>query len=217
VPRGINVLRINPTHITLFLDRLINKQLPIKAVTHGKLPTEYELVAVTIQPVQLDVSGPQDILGSQVSLETTPIDLSDVTTTTTKQIPLDLKPEVADLIGDPMVAAKIEVKEKVVDKEFDKLEITPSGLGPGLTVKFSPNHLTIKALVPITLAKRQGKKVVDLITATAPLEGLTPGSHDLKPMVETIPEITILQITPETVTAEIGEAIGGEGVNGKKP
>ncbi len=205
VPRGINVLRINPTHITLFLDRLINKELTIKAITHGKLPEAYELVSITIQPEQLDVSGPQDVLGSHEIIDTTPIDLSDVTTTTTKQTTLDLKPEVADLIGDPMVEATIVIKEKLVEKEIDKIEVTPSGLAPHHTVKISPNRLTIKALIPMTLAKKQGKKVMDLFTATAPLEGLVPGPHDLKPIIETSPEITIQQVQPETVTVEIGE------------
>ena len=203
VPRGINVLRINPTHITLLLDRLIKKELPIKPITHGKLPEEYELVSISIQPEKLDISGPQDILSHQRYLETTPIDLSDVTTSTGKQIPLDLKPEVADLIGDPMVTARIEIKDKLVEKEINKLEITPSGLAPPLTAKLSPTRLSVKALIPMALAKKHGKGLVELFTATLPLEGLIPGSYDLKPLVKPPPEVTIQQLTPESVTVEI--------------
>lgn len=205
VPRGITVLRINPTHITLFIDRLIRKELAIKAVTHGKLPAEYELVSITIQPEQLDVSGPQDILGGQESIETTPIDLSDVTTNTSKQITLDLKPEVADLIGDPMVVAKIVIKAKMVEKEIGKLEITPSGLAANQTAKISPSRLTVKALIPMDLSRQQGKKIGELFTATVPVDGLAPGIHDLKPTVDTVPQITIQQLLPETVSVEIGE------------
>ena len=205
VPRGINILRINPTHTTLLLDRLIRKELPIKTITSGKLPDEYDLVAITVQPERLDISGPQNIIHHQQSLETTPIDLSDVTTSTSKQVPLALKPDLADLIGDPMVAVKIEIKEKIIDKEVDKIEINTSGLSPDLAAKILPSRLSVKALVPVSLVKKQGKKLDELFTATVHLDGLLTGSYDLKPTIKTVPEISVQQITPEMVTVEIKE------------
>jgi YbbR domain-containing protein len=203
VPRGVNVLRINPTHITLLLDRLIKKELPIKAITHGRLPEEYELVSIAVQPPQLDVAGPQEILGQEVLLQTKPIDLTDVTASTSKQISLDLSTKMADLIGDPMVTAQIEIKDKMIEKEVGRIEVTPTGLPPTKTVKISPTRLTIKTLMPMALAKRQGKTVGDLFTATVNLDGLQPGPHKVTPILKPPPEVTIEQITPETVTVEI--------------
>ena len=202
-PRGITVLRINPTHITLLIDRLITKELPIKAVTKGKLPEEYELNEITMQPDRLDLSGPQEVLDSEVLLKTTPIDLSDITSSTTKQIALDLRPEMADLIGDPMVSALIEIKDKMIEKEINRVDITPTGLLPNQTAKVAPSRLALKALLPMSLAKKQSKNVDDLFTATVNLEGLGPGSHEVKPMVQAAPDVTIQQITPESVTVEI--------------
>lgn len=203
MPSGISVLRINPTHITLVLDRLIKKELPIKANTEGKLPEEYELASITIQPESLDLSGPQDILGGETLLETVPIDLTDVTTSTSKQVALDLKPEVADLIGDPMVSAKIEIKDKLVEKELHRIEITPTGLPADKTAKISPSRLSVKVLLPMIMAKKLGKNLSDSFSATVNLDGLAPGAHEVKPMIQATPEVTIQQITPETVTVEL--------------
>ncbi len=202
-PRGITVLRINPTHITLLIDRLINKELSIKAVTKGKLPEEYELMAITMQPERLNLAGPQEILDRETLLKTTPIDLSDITGSTTKQIALDLRPEVADLLGDSMVSALIEIKDKMIEKEVNRIDITPTGLLPNQTAKVSPSRLTLKTLLPMALAKKQNKNIDDLFTATVNLEGLAPGSHEVKPMVQAAPEVTIQEITPESVTVEI--------------
>ena len=203
VPRGITVLRINPTHITLVLDRLIKKELPVKAVTQGKLPEVYELAAITMQPERLEIAGPQNILGRETALQTTPIDLFDLTASTSKQVALDLRPEVADLIGDPMVTAKIEIKDKLIEKEINKIEITPTGLLQDQSAKVSPSRLAVKALMPMALAKKQGKKLDDLFTATVNLEGQSPGAHEVKPMVKAPPEVTIQEITPEAVTVEV--------------
>lgn len=203
VPAGVTVLRISPTHITLRLDRLIQKELPIRAVTHGEVPPEYELVSITMQPEHLEISGPQDILDPATILETTPIDLSDVTSSTSKQVDLDLNPALADLIGDPVVSAKIQIKDRLIEREIPHIEITASGLPANRTATISPKHVTAKVMMPMALSKKQGKAIGDLFTATVNLEGVAPGPHKLKPTINTPPEVTVEQMTPETVTAEI--------------
>ncbi|MDD5757696.1 MAG: CdaR family protein [Desulfobulbaceae bacterium] len=203
VPRGISVLRINPTHITLVLDRMIKKDLPVKAITQGKLPEEYELVGITMQPEHLEISGPQDVLGRETVLPTTPIDLSEVTSSTSKQVALDLRQEVADLIGDPLVSAKIEIKDKLIEREVSRIEIKPTGLPQNQTVKLSQSRLAVKVLMPMVLAKKQRSNLDELFSATINLEGLPPGVHEVKPMVKAPPDVTIQAISRETVTVEI--------------
>jgi len=203
VPRGINVLRVNPTHITLSLDRLIQKDLPIKAITSGKLPEEYELVAITITPERLQIAGPQTVLGRETTLSTTPIELGGVAANSEHQVALDLRPELAELIGDPMVTAKIEIRDTMVEREIAKVALSPTGLLPTQTARLAPSRLALKALMPMALAKKQAKTLDTLFTATVNLEGLTPGNHEVKPMVAAPPEITIQEIAPETVTAEV--------------
>ena len=203
VPAGITVLRISPTHITLRLDRLIKKQLPIRAIVQGKVPSEYELVGITMQPESLEISGPQDILDPETVLETIPIDLSEITSSTSKQVDLDLIPELADLIGDPTVSAKIEIKDRMIEKEIYRIEITPSGLPAKQTATISPKRLSAKVMVPMALSKKQGKAIGELFTATVELEGLSPGPHELKPVINTPPGVTVEEMTPESVKVEI--------------
>ncbi|MBA3013802.1 MAG: YbbR-like domain-containing protein [Proteobacteria bacterium] len=199
VPRGVTVLRITPTHITLSLDRLIKKTLAIKPISHGKLPEEYELKAITIQPETLDVTGPQDILGDETIIQTNPIDLSDITASTSKQISLDLKPEVAELIGASAVSAHIEINDKLIEKDLARIEISPTGLTPNLTAKLVPSRLNIRVLIPMVMAKKQSKTLGDLFSATVNLQDLPAGNHDIKPVINGPPEVTIQKISPESV------------------
>ncbi len=203
VPAGVTVLRISPTHINLRLDRLITKELPIKAITGGRLPPEYELASITMQPEQLEIAGPQDIVEPETILETIPIDLSDVTSSTSKQVDLDLKPALADLIGDPVVSAKIEIRDKLIEREISGIEITLSGLTATRTATISPRRVDTRVMIPMALSKKQNRAIGELFTATVNLEGLTPGPHKLKPVITTPPGVTVEQMLPETVKVEI--------------
>jgi len=203
VPRGVTVLRITPTHITLSLDRLIKKTLAIKAISRGRLSDEYELGAITTQPDTLDVTGPQLTLGDETLIHTKPIDLSDINGSTNKQIDLDIKPEIAELIGASAVSAHIEVKDRLIEKEIARIEITPTGLAPNLTAKMNPSRLSVKVLTPMILAKKQPKNLDSLFTSTVNLQGLSRGSHEIKPVITGPPEVTIQQIEPESIKITI--------------
>lgn len=199
VPRGVTVLRITPTHITLSLDRLIKKNLAIRPITRGNLPDEYELGLITVLPETLDVTGPQDVLGDERVILTKPIDLEDITASTSKQVSLDLKPEVAELIGASAVSVQIEIKDRLIEKELGKIEISPTGLTPNHTAKLVPSRLSIRALMPMTLAKKKNKTIGDLFSATVNLQGLPVGNHDIKPVITGPPEVTIQKISPESI------------------
>ena len=217
VPRGISILRINPTHITLRLDRLIKKELAIRPITHGKPPDDLELAAITMKPEVIEVSGPQSILAREQNLQTEPIDISGLKASTTKQTTLALNPELADLIGDPVVSAQIEIKDKLTDRDIGKIDIAPVGLSLNQTVKITPGKLEVKTMMPTIMARKPNKELKGLFTANVNLEGLPPGSHEVKPTVTVKPsdplppgvtlqqvnEVGIQQTSPETVTVEI--------------
>lgn len=149
------------------------------------------------------MTGPQDVLDGETVIHTKPIDLSDVSASSSKQVDLDLEPEVAELIGASAVSAHIEVKDKMIEKEIAKIEITPTGLTPNLTAKLAPSRLSVKVLIPMVLAKKQARALDDLFTATVNLQGLPPGNHEIKPVITGPPEVTIQQIEPESIKITI--------------
>ena len=201
-PRGVRVLRIQPTHIILLLDRLIQKELPIKYITQGKPPAEYELDRIILEPDKLILSGPQAILGSERLLKTRPIDLSDLTGPTIKQVPLDLLPEVAGLIGEPMVTAKVTLKEKIVSREIRKISVTIMDLNEKQRAVISPKMVRVKARLSLIMAKRH-KSLNNLVEATVKAGGLIDGSYELPVRITPAPGVVIEQITPKTLQVKI--------------
>lgn len=203
LPRGLSVLRIQPTNITLLLDRLIEKDLPIQAEIKGPPPKGFELVAVIMDPGAITLSGPQAVLGDEKLLTTELIDITDLKGSTTKQIALNLKPAIADLIGETIVTARVIVKEKTTEKTISGI---PVGLNTPIarefTYKIKPKTVTVRANLPGSIIKNT-PDLTTLFSARITAEDISPGQHKLAVKVSPPNHIEVVEISPETVTLEI--------------
>jgi hypothetical protein len=88
LPRGLSILRLQPPTLTLLLDRLIEKELPIKPELIGKVHKDFKLDSATVEPVTLKISGPQSILDQEKNLYTDPIDINGLKQSDVKQVSL---------------------------------------------------------------------------------------------------------------------------------
>ena len=207
LPRGLSILRIQPPTITLLLDRLIQKELPIKPILVGKLDDNYKLESVTADPPTLEISGPQSILGIEQILNTSPIDINGLSQSTVKQVPLALKTAISDLIGEPVVAVRINIVEmqqqmEIADIpiEFDRAEDNQTGV----IYQLQPPTINVTAEIPLSMAQTTNN-IRDIFNAKVSPETLQTGSTELKVHVDTPPTVKIISIKPETVILKISQ------------
>ena len=200
LPKGILVQRLQPTNITLLLDQLTQKNFPIKTVTEGKPAPGYELGKISIDPDHLIISGPRAILENEQSLKTYAINLNGLDHPTTIQVHLNLKPEFFDLIGETVVTAQVEVKEKLEERT---VEVAPVATGePHAPVKIKPQTVNVLALFPQNLLKKT-TNLSTLLEATVATEAVT--SESTVPVVVTgrnvqgHAPIKIISVTPAEV------------------
>ncbi len=198
-PHGIRVLRIQPAQVILLLDRMIQKELPIKYVTSGKLNKDYELTGITLNPNKLTISGPGAIIGKETSITTTPISLNGLTESAIKQVSLDLRPEIANLIGESIITANLEITDKLADHTIWKVPVVINNLAPGLSGSAYPEKIKIKALIPLKL--EQGNVPLrDLFRASIDAEALVDGEHEVMLSVsQTAPNIVLQEVVPNTI------------------
>jgi YbbR domain-containing protein len=207
LPRGLNILRVQPPTLTLLLDRLIQKELPITPILIGKVHDNYRLESATADPPTLEISGPQSILGSEQSLISIPIDINGLNQSVVKQVPLALKSELSDLIGEPVVAVRLNIVELKQDMEFSDIPIDfdiTAGMQTEAIYQLLPPTVTIKAEIPQSLAQATNN-IRTLFHAKISPATLQAGSTELKVLVEAPLMIKILAITPETVTLKISQ------------
>jgi len=207
LPRGLSILRVQPPTLTLLLDRLIQKKLPIKPVLVGRVKQGYRLDSVTVDPPNLEISGPQSILAQEENLNTSPVDITDLDESTVKQISLALKPEIGDLIGEPVVAVRLNIvelkKEMIISDIAIDLEID-AGKRTEVIYQLLPPTIKITAEIPQSLIQSTDD-IKSLFHARVSPETPASGSMELKVEVDFPPDARILEIDPESVTLKIIE------------
>lgn len=201
-PNGIRVLRIQPSQIILLLDRLIHTEVPIQYVTKGTPAKDYELTGITLEPASLILSGPEAVLGKTEVIMTNPIVLTGMTASTIKQLSLNLSPAIADLIGEPIVTAHVEIHEKIVSQELWKIPITVTGLPPNLTASLSPTKVKVQARLPITMLNGQDPPKT-LFQASVNVSSLQEGDYDLPIEVTPPPRAIVDLVAPATAKVTI--------------
>jgi YbbR domain-containing protein len=207
LPHGLSILRIQPPTITLLLDQLIQRELQIEPILKGSVHKDFKLGTVVPDPTTLEISGPQAILGNLKTLKTIPVNIGDLDQSAVKQVSLDLQPEIADLIGEPVVAVRInviELKKEVqianIPVEFDPV----GGKETEMIYQVKPPTVSLAAEVPKRLLQRS-KDLKSLIKVSIKPVTLKAGNQKLKVIAESMPQVRILSVTPDTVTLEIDE------------
>jgi len=148
-PMGITVQRLQPTNITLLLDRLIQKNFTIKPITEGSPARGFALKQVKLDPDHLIISGPETILNKESSLKTYVVNVDGLDHSTSLQVHLNLEPEFSDLIGETVVTANLEVGEMMEERTITDIPVnvrTANG-----TVRVEPDTITVKATLPQNL------------------------------------------------------------------
>ena len=207
LPRGLSILRVQPPTLTLLLDRLIQKELPIKPILVGKVHKDFRLDSVTVDPLTLKISGPQAILDQEENLRTLPIVINGLSESTVKQVSLALKHEISDLIGEPVVAVRLNLSALKKEMKFTDIPIDfehDKGKQTEMIYRLSPPTVSIKAEIPQGMI-RKPNGLKSLFHAKIRPETLQPGSVKLKVLVEAPTQIKIISVSPDTVTLKISE------------
>lgn len=207
LPRGLSILRVQPPTLTLLLDRLIQKELPIKPILEGKVHKDFRLDSVTVDPLTLKISGPQTILDQEENLRTLPIVINGLSESAVKQVSLALKNEISDLIGEPVVAVRLNLSALKKEIKFTDIPIDfehDKGKQTEMIYRLSPPTVSIKAEIPQGMILKPND-LKSLFQAKIRPETLQPGSLKLKVLVEAPSQIKIISVSPDTVTLKISE------------
>lgn len=201
-PHGIRVLRIQPPSIILLLDKLLHKNLQIKAVIKGQPPEGYEMTEISLEPPSMPITGPQVIVGDLNMLTTNPINLTGLKVSAIKQVSLDLNADIASLIGETVINVKITVKEQLLEKTITNIPIKLHHANPKINFHLKPKTISVKANLPYHLAQDK-KKLKTFFEAAVNAGELPLGNHKLKVDVTSAHTVKIYEINPEMVLVDL--------------
>ncbi len=197
-PQGITVQRVQPTNITLLVDRLVQKDFTITPLTKGKPSPGFLLDGVLLKPPHITVTGPQTVLDREADLKTAVIDLADLDRSTIFQVHLNLDENLLKLIGETVIEATVVLKETLVKKTVRGIPVNVKDSDQAL--KTAPAVVTVEAEIPEQIVRItpelsmlfRASVTPDKKTNEVPVQvtGITLPGHT---------PIVILNIHPDTV------------------
>ncbi len=200
LPKGITVQRLQPTNITLLLDELLQKRLPIDPITEGEPAPGYTLKHIYLDPDHLIISGPRSILEKGTGLKTYVINLDNLDRSTSLQVHLNLDLDFLDLIGETVVTARIEVGEKMIRRTIENIPVNVRDSNGPVTVE--PNTISVTASIPENLIKDTPEPAMLFRASVSSIDIKIPKKMPVSVNGVNVPghePITILSVTPDEI------------------
>lgn len=199
-PQGISVQRVQPSSITLLVDKLVQRDLAITPVTKGKPASGYTLEKVAINPAHIQVSGPQTALGKETALKTHAITLDGLDHSAQFQVHLNLSESLLQLIGETVIEATVTVQETMVKKTVRNIPVNIKE--PGFGGQSQPATVTVDASIPEPIIQATPELSMLFRAVVAGAANASSDEFQVQVTAVNLPghaPIAILGVTPEKV------------------
>lgn len=214
-PPGVTISRIVPATIKVQLDALVDKEIPLHAVTTGGPAHGYEVKAVTLDPPSLLLTGPETLLNKITEIPTMPISVAGLTGNATVPAKVDFqrrlvswpdRPIRAQVVVVPRVVTQSVPVDPVLSGEVDTaFQVTGVKVVPA-TVEITGPELTVEqiqelATPPVTVSGEE-KPFSHTLRLESPAEGVRFSDADRVVVKVTVEERQLQRTVPVTATLQ---------------
>ena len=192
VGRNTAVTSISPDQLTLDIDRLVTRDVPVHLAVQGKVEPGYTISSVDITPPSVTVVGPSRYLAPLTSVSTEPFDLKGLTSDASRSVDI-VTPNPSLGLSTGHVDAKINVAEAITDREFRAVDVEVRD--SNFKYRVDPKQATLTIRGPAVKLAGLAPKGLAYVDA----KGVAPGSHEL-PLQVTLPDgMQLVRQSPDKV------------------
>ena len=199
MPAGAQITRVNPAYLTIKIDRLLKKQVPVKIAVSGEPDGSYSIHDMLARPSTMLICGPETAVGVVDEIFTKPIDITARSQSFKKEIAVDLAEGVETCLSSNIVLAEIYFALKVATKRFAGILVQ----GKNALHKFniSPGTLTLEIKGPLAIIDNlQPQKDIQVFVE---LKDLKPGVYVRRAAISLPVKTTLVNVEPELFTVKI--------------
>lgn len=170
---AIKILSINPSYLSVHLEKKTKKTFKITVPYTGKPAKGYIALNAATEPVSVELIGAAPLIHSIRELKTKPIDLTNAKENFKKKIPLDLdNPSIISSSGH-IIIVTVPVQQQLVSKTIENIPIQV--WNSTFKVNIEPSQITIQVKGPFETLSN--KEIVDQIYSFIDLKGLKKGVY----------------------------------------
>jgi YbbR domain-containing protein len=201
LPYGFTVLRINPSQISLRIEEVVARTIPVTPRLEGEAPLGYKLSEVKVIPPEVEIRGPRSAVASVRQAYTDSIDLSSIRGTYSEATNVGIENSSVRIVKSKSVQVNLNVTE-IEDVYSIRVPISSDNLPRD--VKFNPKILRIDLLGPKSVLSQVK---TGQITISLDLAGLKSGVYELTPQISVPPEmqkqVSVKEVIPSRVHVRI--------------
>ncbi|MDO8434827.1 MAG: CdaR family protein [Candidatus Binatus sp.] len=196
VPRQTSVTRISPDQLSLDIDRLVSRDVPVKVALEGKVADGFKISAVEVRPPTVSINGPGRYVSQVTQVETQPFDVKGLSADIERSIELaGWNPAVRYSVT--RVEARVEVGEQIADREFKGVKVEVKD--PDYRFRVDPKQATLTIRGPRLKLSSLDAKGIAYVDA----KGMMPGSHEL-PLQIALPDgMQLVHQSPDKVRLRV--------------
>jgi YbbR domain-containing protein len=194
LPRGVRVVRINPAQVTLEMERVGHKSVPVHLHITGKPPPDLQVAETKISPETVQVAGPASDVEDIQSVSTEPLDMHTASAgILERELTLEAPGEYMSLSAN-RAAVQVRIEEVEVSRELKRVEVAVRNAD--LEHRVIPDHVRLTVRGPKhligNLEMAQGAVYIDA-------QGADVGEHVAKPTVDVPTGIELVSVDPPQV------------------
>ena len=197
-------LRLAPPAVRVRIpvsQQFASKSVGVQPVMSGSVRSGYVIEGVATEPSVVTIVGAPRVVGPATFAETERIDVTDVSSTFTRQVAL-LAPDGVSMLQQDVARVTVRVAPLVLMQSFATVPV-PAGLPGNLQVVSSLPSVQVVFQGPAPTL--QGVAAGDF-RATINPEGLTAGTHRATVDVEAPSGISIQSVNPRVIAVTLGES-----------
>src|SRR5919107_626675 len=128
LPEDVRITEVTPRSVTLHLETVVERDVPVEARFEGELPEGFRRTSVAVVPERVRVRGPESHVNALEKAFTETISLSDIRESRTfQQVAVDI-PDHKVTPLDASVSVRVDVAEEQSERRFTNVPVrSPSG------------------------------------------------------------------------------------------
>ncbi len=197
VPFGVRVVKVQPSLLTLQLERTLVRDVPVKPRVEGKPAPGFEVEEVTAEPGMVRLVGPRSHVEKLAAAYTEPVSVDGVDATqVVENVSIGFSDPMLHVDGASKVAVTVRIRETHEERVFDNLRLEVRG--GRATV--SPARVRVVVAGPLSVVRKLAPEAVKAYVDAGSLRG----AGRLPVAVELAPGSTgvaVERTEPETVAA----------------
>ena len=201
LPRGISIVAIKPSILTIQVEKKISKNLPVVLEYQGQPLYRFVIAHIRLQPERITLQGPERLMADLDQIRTKPLILDDVAESFKTEVALDLPNEIEIAAPADTILVDITLEAKITQKNLAALTVRAINNRHSISIEPATIQITVQGPISVLEAINPDRD----IRVYLDLEGMEPGIYVRRAIIALPVQTTLVGASPELFTVTLSE------------